>query len=445
MWRSAALLALLAGLAYSAIEPPRPGWNLFSSQQDVQLGKEAQSQIERKMPVIHNSAVSQYLISIGQRLARSRYAGNWPYTFGLVADKNVNAFSLPGGPIYVNSGTIAAADNEAQLAGVLAHEMSHIVLRHATNQASRQNLIQIPAMIAGAVAGGSLLGSLTQLGIGLGANSVLLKFSRTAEAQADYNGALIMADAGYNPLELAHFFEKLEATQGKSSTLSQFLSDHPNPGNRVKAIEDEIRQLPPRTYEVDSEQFERIKDLVKHLPDRGQLRSSFRDGHPIPPPDIRPSNKYREYRANDYTISYPDNWEAFGGPESAAVTFAPRDALFQTGDTVQIGYGAEISYYLPQSGSADLKRDTQAVIHQLQQQNSAMRVEAQHTTVVNGHPAIVATLSSQSPYPNEEEIDTLVTVERPEGLFYFIFIAPKSEFEAVHPVLEEMLRSIQFR
>lgn len=441
-----ALFALGTAVALASVQPPRPGWNLFSSKQDVNLGKEAQAQVERKMPVIHNSEVSRYLTELGQKLSRSKYAGEWPYTFGLVGDKNVNAFSLPGGPIYVNTGSLAETDNEAQLAGVLAHEMSHIALRHATNQASKQNLVRIPAMIAGAVAGGGILGSLAQLGIGLGANSVLLKFSRSAEAEADYNGALIMADAGYNPIELARFFEKLEAKQGKSSTLSQFLSDHPNPGNRVRAIEDEIRQMPRRTYQDDSPQFERIKDLVKHLPARGELRSSFSDGHPQGPPDIRPTSQLREYRTNDFSIRYPENWETFGDAESATVTIAPRDALFQTGDGgVQIGYGAEISYYFPEDAKGGLKRDTQDIVRRLQQQNSGMRLEAERNTVIDGHPAMVTTLSASSPYRDETEVDALVTVERPERVFYFIFIAPKREFDTVGPVFDEMLQSIRFR
>ena len=107
----------------------------------------------------------------------------------------------PGGPIYINTGSIVAADNEAQLAGVIAHEMSHVVLRHSTNQVSKRNLVELPALLAEAVTGDSLMGQLAQLGIGLGANSALLKFSRTDEAQADYNGTEIMADAGYNPIE----------------------------------------------------------------------------------------------------------------------------------------------------------------------------------------------------------------------------------------------------
>jgi beta-barrel assembly-enhancing protease len=121
-------------------------------------------------------------------------------------------------------------------------------------------------MLAGAVAGHSLIGQLAQLGIGVGANSALLKFSRTDEAQADYNGAEIAAEAGYNPLEMANFFEKLEKQSGPRSRVAEWLSDHPNPGNRVAAVEDEIRQMPQRSLTADTGQFARIKDLVAHLP-----------------------------------------------------------------------------------------------------------------------------------------------------------------------------------
>ena len=123
---------------FAAINPPEPGWNLFSRQQDVQLGKEAAQQVEQQKHVIHNSEVSRYLSNLGQKLAKSKYAGDWPYTFQLVADKSINAFSLPGGPVFANTGLIEAADNEAQLAGVLAHEMAHVALRHGTNQASKK-------------------------------------------------------------------------------------------------------------------------------------------------------------------------------------------------------------------------------------------------------------------------------------------------------------------
>lgn len=154
-------------------------------------------------------------------------------------------------------------DNESQLAGVLAHEISHVALRHGTNQASKTNLAQLPAALAGVVAKGSILGQLSQLGIGLGANSVLLKISRNAESQADLPGTQIAAEAGYNPVEMAPFFEKLEADGGSQGP--QFFSDHPNPGNPTQAIEKEIRSMPQRSYSADTGQLPRFKAIVGKL------------------------------------------------------------------------------------------------------------------------------------------------------------------------------------
>ena len=183
---------------------------MFSVEQDIQLGKEAAQQVAQQYPVVQNQSLQNYIRRVGERLASQPDAQGFPYTFTLLHDQSVNAFALPGGPTFVFTGLLREADNEAQLAGVLAHEISHVKLRHGTNQASKANLIQLPAMIAGGMLGdGSILGQLAQLGIGLGANSVLLKYSRDAERQADALGARIMAQAGYNPIEMGRFFEKL--------------------------------------------------------------------------------------------------------------------------------------------------------------------------------------------------------------------------------------------
>src|ERR1044072_386120 len=222
----------------------RPGFNLFSKDQDVQLGKESAAEVRKQMTVINDPVLTSYVNRVGKRLANSREArdSGYPFTFEVVADPTINAFALPGGPMFINTGLLKAVDNEAQLAGVMAHEMSHVILRHGTNQASKANLLQLPAVLAGTVVGnGSMMGQLAQLGIGLGFNSVLLKFSRTDESQADALGAKMMSEAGYNPIEMARFFEKLEAEGGSRGP--EFLSDHPNPGNRMRAIEAEIRAL----------------------------------------------------------------------------------------------------------------------------------------------------------------------------------------------------------
>jgi beta-barrel assembly-enhancing protease len=261
---NAALILLLLTVTLFAQEPTRfhPGFNLFSKQQDVQLGQESAAQVRRQMPLVKDPFLNDYVSRIGQRLASTPEArdSGFPFTFEVVADPSINAFALPGGPMFINTGLLKAVDNEAELAGVMGHEMSHVILRHGTNQASKAQLIQLPALLAGQAGGGSMLGSLARVGVGLGANSVLLKFSRGAESQADLLGSHVMAESGYNPLELAHFFEKLNS-QGSQRTL-QFLSDHPNPGNRERAIEEEADRLPQRNYSYQTGEFQRMKQVV---------------------------------------------------------------------------------------------------------------------------------------------------------------------------------------
>ena len=163
--------------------------------------------------------------------------------------------------MFINTGLLKAVDNEAQLAGVMAHEMSHVILRHGTNQASKASLIQLPLALAGEITdNGSLLGQLTQLGINLGASSVFLKFSRTDESQADIMGSHLMAEAGYNPNQLAKFFDKLNAQDNVGAL--EFLADHPNPDNRSRAIMQEAERLPQQNYGYQTGQFQQMKRVV---------------------------------------------------------------------------------------------------------------------------------------------------------------------------------------
>jgi predicted Zn-dependent protease len=258
---------LVAITLIAQVRDPKPGFNLFSKQDDIQLGKEAAAEIEKQSEIVTDTALQAYITEVGRRLTSSRRASDFPYFFKVVNDESVNAFALPGGPMYIHTGLIKAAENEGQLAGVMAHEISHVALRHGTNQVSKANLIQIPALLAGKAAGGGLLGTLTNAGIGLGANSALMKFSRSAESQADYNGTLILSDAGYNPIEMARFFEKLAAEGDRRGGIAAFFSSHPDPGNRMKAVQNLIRQLPQREYtEGDAAAFQRAKAAVGRLP-----------------------------------------------------------------------------------------------------------------------------------------------------------------------------------
>jgi predicted Zn-dependent protease len=259
------LFVLLAAVAAGQERPRlKPGFNLFSKQQDVELGREAAKQVSAQLTLVRDTELESYLGRIGRRLAEQPASGGFPYSFTLVHEKSINAFALPGGPTFVHTGLVLAAENEAELAGVMAHEISHVALRHGTNQVTKALGIQLlAALLGGAVGGDTILAQLTQAGIAFGANSVLLKYSRDAERQADLLGAQIMAGAGYHPVQMARFFEKLEGGGGGRGL--QFFSDHPNPGNRVKSVEAEVRLLPPRDYAFDTGQFAAMQNRVRQL------------------------------------------------------------------------------------------------------------------------------------------------------------------------------------
>jgi len=269
---ASAILAVIGFETLSLAQGPhrfQPGFNLFSKQQDVQLGEESAAQVRKQMTVVNDPVLTAYVNRVGKRLVASQEAteSGFPFSFEVVADPSINAFALPGGHMFINTGLLRAVDSEAQLAGVMGHEMSHVILRHGTNQASKANLIELPVALAAQMSGkGSMMGQLAQLGIGLGANSVLLKFSRNAESQADLMGSHLMAEAAYDPMEMAHFFNKLGSPgKGMVGNMAQFMSDHPNPDNREHAIEQEARLLPQRTYNYETGDFKRMKGVVAKI------------------------------------------------------------------------------------------------------------------------------------------------------------------------------------
>lgn len=262
--QSASVVILLASsLAAQGPTQIKPGFNLFTRQQDIQLGHEVAAEVRKNVIIVNDPVLTNYVDAVGKRLMASREAkeSGFSFSFQVVADPRINAFALPGGPMFINTGLLKAVDNEAQLAAVIGHEMSHVILRHGTNQVSKANLIEIPLALAGQLSNSdTLMGQLTQLGIGLGEDSLLLKFSRTAESQADLMGSHLMAEAGYDPIQMARFFQKLNAESGSDAI--EFLSDHPNPENRSRAIEQEARRLRKQSYGYQTGQFQKMKQEV---------------------------------------------------------------------------------------------------------------------------------------------------------------------------------------
>ena len=260
------LLAAQAHPQSPGLEFPNPGNAHMSRDNQRALGLQAAAQVYQQMPVLpDDSPEARYIRQLGRKLVATippQYS--WPFEFHVVAQKEINAFALPGGPMFVNIGTITAAANEAELAGVMAHEMSHVYMQHSAKQASKAQTTGLVAGLAEAALGatvgakgGGMVGQLGQMGVQFGAQGLMLKYSRTDEAQADAVGAIILYHAGYNPRALADFFKTLESQGGK--TPPQWLSDHPNPGNREQAIEKEIRNWPPQYYASNSAEFEKVR------------------------------------------------------------------------------------------------------------------------------------------------------------------------------------------
>jgi Zn-dependent protease with chaperone function len=447
-------LALLAALAAPAADAqarkrnlPRPGFNLFSKEQDIELGREFAKEVERQFVVVQNQELTDYVNRIGQRLVEKGELEKYPFFFKVVQEDSINAFALPGGPMYVHTGLLRAVENEGQLAGVLAHELAHVVLRHGTNQASKAQFAQLGALLAGAaIGGGSLAGQLTQLGIGLGVNSVLLKYSRNAESDADLLGAYTMAKAGYNPIEMARFFERLEAERkGKTPKLVEiFTASHPNPGNRVKAIESQLPYMPRGPYNASEGDLKRVQSLVEKLPKVAKPAQTGQGSGPAPLPNapkperVPVSQNSRQYRGDGFRIQHPDNWRVSQSQRS--VTIAPAEGLVQG----HVGYGVILSRATFQR-AVNLERDTQTLIDGLAQQNSNLRaIEQPQRITVGNRRALVTKLSSDSPYAGLREIDVLITVDLDNELFYVICVAPLPDYPAFEPVFQQMIRSISF-
>ena len=232
------------GILLEAQTKVEPGFNLFTPQQDVEIGRQSAAEVEKQMPILKIRSVDAYVQKVGKRLAKAAPGPEFPYQFKVINTAEVNAFALPGGFMFLNRGLIEAADDEAQLAGVMSHEMAHVALRHGTNQASKAYLAQAGFNLLGGLFGKSGTSQMIEAIGGFGLNAVFLKFSRKAEEQADIVGAQIMARAGYDPMAMAEFFEKLRDEAGRDpNRLERWFSDHPAPVERVSRVEQEVRLM----------------------------------------------------------------------------------------------------------------------------------------------------------------------------------------------------------
>jgi len=442
--RLRALLAVALALAcapgaWAQRSNLKPPWNMYSPETDVQVGKQNAEILKKRLPLCNDPKVDAYLTKLGLKLvAKLPTRGvQYPWEFHCVNSKEINAFALPGGYVFVNRGAIEVSDNEAQLAAVMAHELSHVALRHGTAQASKAQIMQGAAGIFGGIFGGSTGGALLTQGVALGAGSVLLHYSRSDETQADVLGTQTMYDAGYDPRAMAQFFEKLEAeTQGKNPP--QFLSDHPNPGNRVERVDEEIDKLGgvPANAKRDSAEFEAAKREVMALP---VVKAPPATASADP---ARASGNFAEYQGGGYALKVPENWKKY--EDKGSVTFAPDGGISQSGG---LAYGMIVSVSQEQADASEraLENATQALIQELAKTNPGLKVTREAGRVqLNGQPGLSTYLSNDSP-AGGKEADWLITVLRPQGLVSFLCVAPQAAYPEYEKTFAAVLDSVRLR
>jgi len=431
----------------------KPRWSLFSVEQEIQAGKEYSAQVDKEMPLVKDADINSYVARLGQRLAAKAPGNKYPYTFKVVNQKEINAFALPGGPVYINVGTIQAASNESELAGVMAHEIAHVVMRHGVNQASKQAAAQIPLAILGGKLGGSMTGQLAQLGIGFGVNSLFMKYSRDAEREADLVGADMLHDAGINPNGMVTFFRKLEAEGGARGP--NFMSSHPNPGDRAGGVAKEIATLGNRQYSSDSSEFRSIKNKVAGMKPltaqeiAAQKKAGVTSGEGTigRSSDITPSSQSKTLDHNDYTLEYPANWDVYGD-RSSTVTIAPKGGVAENA----VAFGVIVSGFETEQRNASLDEATNQLLAQLRQSNPDLRQSGNADEFrLNGRAARSVILNGPSPLKDsrgqvEKERDWLVVTQSPSGDFvYFVFISPEADFQNLYPTFNKMLRSAKLK
>jgi Zn-dependent protease with chaperone function len=469
---------------------PNPGKTSISRDQQHALGMETAGQVFQQMPVLpDDSPESLYVRQLGQKLVATipeQYG--WPFEFHVIPQKDINAFALPGGQMFINLGTLIAARNEAELAGVMGHEMAHVYMQHSAKQAGKAQTTSLIAGIASAVLGetvggnmGGLVGQLGQMGIQMGAQGLIMKYSRNDESQADAVGAVILYKAGYDPRSMVDFFKTMGEKAGAAAP--ELFSSHPNPGNRQEAVAKQIAPWPPQSFTTASPSFDQVRQRAlkaktytaeeiqagaksgqwaalnqrngaglgsagaSSFPTRASAASTMSPSA-VPLRNVLPDGRTVTANLGPMKIAHPENWPVTL-PEQRGqfVTIAPKEGITNSG----VGYGVLLNGAGAPATRMSIDDMTAALIEQIGQSNEMEQVSTLEPITVGGKEGRSTFLRSPSPFPNangepQPERDWVVTVPQADGsLIFMIFVAPEADFPQLKPTYEAMLKSVQFR
>jgi beta-barrel assembly-enhancing protease len=450
---------VVAAAAQTQIVAPK---NKYSPADDVKVGLQAARQVEQQLPIMHDEQVNGYLNRIGQRLVENIppefQHPEFHYTFTGVNVREINAFALPGGPMFINRGMIEKAHNEGEVAGVMAHELSHVALRHGTAQqtkAQKFEIGQVLGQVAGSIVGGGL-GQVISTGSQVGMGGWFLHYSRDYEKQADLLGSHIMASAGYDPRDMANVFKTIQQEGGSGAP--QWMSDHPDPGNRYEYINQEAQSLTIGAPPPDSGEFQNVRAYLARMspaPSTEEATKNRRAGRtstspanlpdrsPDPsivrPPDTR-STSYNE--GTLFRVSVPSNWREL--PGSNSVTFAPYGAYGTLHNTTIFTHGVEIG--IARNETHDLKTATDELLQSLRQGNPQLsRPDGYEPASIDGRQALHAVLSNVSDVNGAPEVIEVYTTRLSDGtLFYALAVAPRDQYAGYSRAFANVAASIQF-
>jgi Zn-dependent protease with chaperone function len=451
-------MSATALVAQTAIKLPK---NRFTPQQDVELGREAAAEVRKQYPIIRDEKIQSYLTKLGDRLVAAAPAELkqpvYEYSFTPVNVKDINAFALPGGPMFVNRGMFDVAESEAEVVGVMAHELSHVLLRHGTANASKaQNpwlqLGQLAGAVGGAIVGGAAGSAITQ-GSQFGLGTILLRYSRDFEKQADLLGSQIMARAGYDPRALAHMFQTIEreANESGGGGSPQWMSSHPNPGNRTQYINKEADTLTVASA-ADMSGFEPIKTSFASLPaaktmaevekgsggSGGEANQSVGiPGQPVP----APSAEFRQITGGRiFQASVPSNWTALNSKSSIKVV--PQNGYGELKGQMIFSHGVEFG--VTKASSRDLQQATDDWLKAIAEGNPELKLAGQQQQVrISQRMGLATPLANPSPLGGTEHIGLYTTFLSDGTLFYYLTIAQDKDAEAFQNTFRQIGQSIK--
>ena len=456
-------VAVSAASAQTQVTPDK---NKYTPAQDVQIGQEAAQEVRRELPMLNDDGVEDYVDRIGDRLVEAipqQFRHNeFRYSFDVVNQKEINAFALPGGPMFVHRGMIEAAKSEGEVAGVMAHEIAHVALRHGTAQATKAQKFQIGAIagqVLGAIVGGGI-GSVIAQGSQFGLGAYFLKYGREYEREADLLGAQIMARAGYDPRRMADMFRTIEQ-QSRGGGGPEWLSSHPNPGNRYEAIQREAANLRIQGTAPSQAEFQRVQSRLRGMPaayTAEQIARARQQGQRLPGAtgnsrevpsragNMRvepPSDQFQRVSVGNFLeLQIPSNWRGTDGSNS--VTFGPEGAFYGGNGSSGFTHGVQIGVVANEAG--DLRRGTDELIQSLLQSNPQIRRQSNGYTRENigGRNALTTTLRNVSEATGSPETVIISTLPLRDGsLLYMIQVAPTAEANEYTSTFRRMKQTIQ--